>query len=169
MVDLWSEETNDIIMLSIIAVIAVLIIFIFVLWLRLRKLRKRYVQAMNGFNQESFEEALINMQNKIRLLEQTNELQERKIVQIHKRLQKMKAHVGFKRYNAFQEHGSDLSFSIAFIDDHKDGFVLTGIHGREETYVYAKALVKGEAKQSLSPEEKQVIEEAQSSFKTGME
>ena len=66
------------------------------------------------------------------------------------------------RYNAFNESGSDLSFSIAIVDDQLDGLVFTSIHGREETYCYGKPIVKGESKYPLSPEEIQVINSARS-------
>ena len=35
------------------------------------------------------------------------------------------------RYNAFDKTGSDLSFTLALLNDQMDGFVLTSIFGRE--------------------------------------
>ena len=52
--------------------------------------------------------------------------------------------MGVKRYNAYGERGSDLSFSMAMINDNKDGMILTGIYNRDGSYVYAKPL-KGES------------------------
>lgn len=64
------------------------------------------------------------------------------------------------RYNAFERTGSDLSFSLALLNDHFDGFILTSIFGREDSRVYAKPVVGGKSKYTLSEEEKQAIKAA---------
>src|SRR5690349_21563090 len=42
------------------------------------------------------------------------------------------------RYDAFEGTGGQLSWSLALLDDHGDGAVLTSIHGRTEARTYAK-------------------------------
>lgn len=64
------------------------------------------------------------------------------------------------RYNAFDKTGSDLSFSLAVINDKADGFVLTSIFGREDSRVYAKPLSGGKSTYKLSEEESKTIEAA---------
>lgn len=64
------------------------------------------------------------------------------------------------RYNAFEKTGSDLSFSLALLDDSADGLVLTGIFGREDTRVYAKPVLKGQSRYTLSEEEIEAIKTA---------
>ncbi|MNH41187.1 hypothetical protein D3C79_1026350 [compost metagenome] len=71
-----------------------------------------------------------------------------------------KAKIGVHRYNAFAEQGSDLSFSIAIVNDQKDGAVISSIHSREASYVYAKPLEKGESSYTLTPEEKKAVSDA---------
>jgi hypothetical protein len=72
-------------------------------------------------------------------------------------LKKMKSKVGIHRYNAFSDTGSDLSFSVAILDEYQDGVLLTGIHNREQTYIYAKPIQRGQSQYTLSPEEKEAI------------
>ncbi|MNG37637.1 hypothetical protein D3C84_1250500 [compost metagenome] len=72
-------------------------------------------------------------------------------------MKKKKGNIGIHRYNAFAERGNDLSFSIAVIDDAEDGMVLSGIHGRENTFVYAKPVQEGQSKYPLTPEEIEAI------------
>jgi hypothetical protein len=43
------------------------------------------------------------------------------------------------------------------LDNFNDGFVLTGIYGRNESYTYAKPISKGESKYPLSVEEELVL------------
>jgi hypothetical protein len=70
------------------------------------------------------------------------------------------ARVGFVRYNAFDDVGSDLSFALALLNGEGDGVVLTSIYSREETRTYGKA-VKGYASVvDASREERATIDAA---------
>jgi hypothetical protein len=71
--------------------------------------------------------------------------------------------VGLVRFNPFREIGGDHSFSLAILDGKENGVVITGLHTRERTRVYAKAIKKGKCKLELSAEEKKALEEAQKS------
>lgn len=66
-------------------------------------------------------------------------------------------HVGLVRFNPFEDTGSDQSFAIALLDDHRDGIVLSSLHGRGQTRVFAKPVEGGESKHTLSDEEAQAI------------
>jgi hypothetical protein len=147
---------------TVIISFSVLFIIVFILLIKnmrqLSKTRKRYNQMINGGSVENVEQVLIGIQNNINQLTQQNKSQQTEIDQIRKHMRKMKSHLGVQRYNAFsQDGGSDLSFSVAILDDEQDGVVLTGIHSREQTFIYAKPLEKGQSTYSLSPEEKLLI------------
>ncbi|KPV42501.1 DUF4446 family protein [Alicyclobacillus ferrooxydans] len=62
-----------------------------------------------------------------------------------------------KRYNAFSDTGSDLSFSIALLDDTQTGVVLSSIYGREESRTYGKPVVEGQSTYPLTSEESEVV------------
>lgn len=62
-----------------------------------------------------------------------------------------------KRYNAFAETGSDLSFSVALLDDYNSGVVLSSIYGREESRTYAKPIQTGRSNYALTDEEMEVV------------
>lgn len=68
--------------------------------------------------------------------------------------------VGVERYNAFDDVGSDLSFSVAILDDHGTGVVITSLYGRNESRTYAKPIVKGSSQYKLSSEEVATIRKA---------
>jgi Protein of unknown function (DUF4446) len=67
-------------------------------------------------------------------------------------------HVGLVRFNPFEDTGSDQSFAIALLDDRRDGIVLSSLHGRGQTRVFAKPVEGGESKHTLSTEEAQAIQ-----------
>lgn len=69
--------------------------------------------------------------------------------------------VALLRYNPYDDTGGDQSFSLALLDDQGNGIVLTSLHARSGTRVFAKPISSGKGdKYHLSEEEKQVIEKA---------
>jgi hypothetical protein len=72
--------------------------------------------------------------------------------------------IGIVRYSAFEDVGSDLSFSIAILDANDNGFVLTSIYSRENSTTYAKPIIKSVSKYTLSAEETSAIETAKKNY-----
>lgn len=66
-------------------------------------------------------------------------------------------HIGLVRFNPFEDTGSDQSFAIALLDDQHDGIVLSSLHGRTNTRVFAKPVDNGTSSHALSDEESQAI------------
>jgi hypothetical protein len=69
-------------------------------------------------------------------------------------------HLAVVRYDAFGDTGGQLSWSLALLDDHGDGTVLTSIHGRTEGRTYAKSIAAWTCEQPLSPEEEDAVRRA---------
>jgi hypothetical protein len=68
--------------------------------------------------------------------------------------------VGLVRYNPFEETGGNQSFALALLDAAGDGWVLSSLHARAGTRVYAKAVTGGHAEAGLSAEESAAIAQA---------
>jgi len=68
--------------------------------------------------------------------------------------------VGFVRFNAFDDVGSDLSYALALLNRDGDGVVLSSIYSREETRTYGKAVTAFKPAQDPSGEELAAIEKA---------
>jgi hypothetical protein len=68
--------------------------------------------------------------------------------------------VGVLRFDAFNDTGGQLSFSVAFLDDEGSGVVLTTINGRNESRSYAKKITKGKSNHVLTEEEEKAITSA---------
>lgn len=65
------------------------------------------------------------------------------------------------RFNPYQETGGDQSFSACFLDEHGNGFVMTSLHARSATRVFAKPVKAGKGiKYQLSKEEEAVVRKA---------
>ena len=75
--------------------------------------------------------------------------------------------VAVKRFNPFGDTGSDQSFSLALLSEKGDGVVLSSLHGRSGTRVYAKPVrLAKQDSYELSVEEEDVIKEAMKSKET---
>jgi hypothetical protein len=70
-------------------------------------------------------------------------------------------HVGIVRFSPFRDTGGDQSFALVIADDHGHGVVLSSLHARDVTRVYAKPLASWDSPYSLTDEEKKAIALAQ--------
>lgn len=137
-----------------------LLLLVIVLWINLLSFKKKFKQLMKGATGENLEELL---KQHVILVQQHRELAEdnrvtMKVIEENQR--KSVQYVGVKRFNAFEDVGSRLSYSVALLDDHLNGVVLTGLHGRYESTTYAKAIEHGHSEQHLSVEEMDALQMA---------
>jgi hypothetical protein len=70
-------------------------------------------------------------------------------------------HLSIVRFNPFHNTGGDQSFAIALADGYGNGVVLSSLHARDVTRVYAKPLKQWEAIHRLTEEEEKAISLAQ--------
>jgi hypothetical protein len=154
--EIISEQLSLFIM-GFAVVIVLMAVMIIVQGAKLRKMRRKYEAMMSGNGIEDLESLLVNLKNQGDMLEEAQQEQKVLIEAAHAKMRGMKSKVAIKRYNAFGERGNDLSFSLAILDDNHSGIVLSSLHNRENSYIYAKPLEKGESPYPLSPEEKEVI------------
>lgn len=89
----------------------------------------------------------------------------KELVKLNERLEKKEKldlkhiqRVALLRYNPYGDTGGDMSFSIALLDDQGMGVVLTSLHSRSGTRVFAKDVVLGKPeKHGFSKEEEEVV------------
>jgi len=69
--------------------------------------------------------------------------------------------LGFMRYNPFSDTGGDQSFCLSLLDGHLNGVVISSLHSRGQTRIYAKKIKNGKCPgHTLSKEERAVIKQA---------
>ncbi|SFT23489.1 DUF4446 family protein [Paenibacillus sp. BC26] len=151
------ESPSDWITIGLLVVVLILLVRSFVIGSKLKRLRKSYTQFMSGAGVEELESVIVELKQRLSTQEEGQNKLKQSVHTLNDTLKKKKGNIGIHRYNAFAERGNDLSFSIAVIDDTEDGMVLSGIHGRENTFVYAKPVQEGQSKYPLTPEEKEAI------------
>src|SRR5450830_1385502 len=77
------------------------------------------------------------------------------------------ARQGLVRFSPFEDTGGNQSFALALLDESDDGLVISSLHSRTGTRIYAKAVTNGKADATPSPEETQAIDEARNRRGTG--
>lgn len=73
------------------------------------------------------------------------------------RLDRTVAYSALVRYDAYGEMSGRQSTSIALLDSHRTGLVLSSIHHRDQARLYAKQVFEGQPELELSPEENEAI------------
>jgi len=127
---------------------------------RLRQLDLRFTSSLGGVETDSLEQTLAAHLARVESVDdrliQLNDAYER--LNLTSGLASQK--ISIVRFNPFGDTGGDQSFTLAVLDSHDSGYVLTSIHGREGTRVYVKPIDYGESKYKLSAEEQQALSQA---------
>lgn len=86
---------------------------------------------------------------------------ERMLGQIEHKSKRHISKVGVIRFNPFDDTGGDQSFVLALLDDSDDGVVISSLHGRDRSRIYAKPVKQGDAADyNFSEEEIEAIRQA---------
>ena len=141
-------------------IILLLFILVIVLFKSLNKLERKYRKFMRGTNGKNIESLVLKELDNIKQADENSKKVLQECEQINAKIKSCVQKVAIMRYKAFENVGSDLSFSIAILDGNDDGVLLTGIYGREDSVTYAKPIDKGISRYDLSEEEKHVLNEA---------
>ena len=138
--------------------VAVLLVFCTITIVGLAKLKKRYSSMMEGFEGEKIEMMLANYRQKTdKAIGEIHFLQ-REILRMKDGANTYLQHISMLRYGTFYEKNSDISFSLALLDDNGDGVVISSIATREENRFYGKPVKEGkETNYRLTKEEQEAI------------
>ena len=155
-----TSELMPYLVVGMLIIVILLFIMVIVLFRAVGKVENRYKKLMRGTSSNNLEEMLLERLNSIEEAKETSEKALKECERLEIKMQDCIQKVAIMRYKAFENVGSDLSFSIAMLDDKNDGVILTGIYGRQESTTYAKPIDKGISRYDLSEEELYVLNEA---------
>lgn len=152
--------SNELIILIGVNFLIILILFFMILSSKkkIKKLKNKYHKFMNGLSGANIEEVLEDCIDKTNGVIGKNKELEYQLNTIKRNMYYCVQKIGVVRYNAFDNVGSDLSFSIALMDNNDDGVVLSSLYSRESSSTYAKPLSGGKSKHALSAEEIKAID-----------
>lgn len=156
---------SDYLIIALAAIVVVMIVLWIVNIIQIKKLKKNYKIFMKGKDAKSLEEVLIRRLDQVDSLILSNKQNEKDIQNIFANMKFTFQKVGLVKYDAFQEMGGKLSFSVALLNEKNDGFVLNAVHSREGCYTYIKEIVDGNSIIVLAEEEQEALKMAMESNK----
>lgn len=121
------------------------------------QLQQKYGQFLKGADAKQIEELVKNYSKTVAEANQKIDELATFCAKLHKNQKFAISNFGLVRFNPFGDTGGDQSFALALLDRNHDGIVLTGVHSRSTTRVYAKQISNGTSRNNLSEEEKQSL------------
>jgi uncharacterized protein YoxC len=68
------------------------------------------------------------------------------------------------RFNAFDDISGDLSFSLAALNCHNDGIIITSIYGHDSSTAFLREITNGKATIHLMDEEEKALRQAMEAY-----
>jgi hypothetical protein len=153
-------ENFDYIFEIIIGSLAVLLIWNVVLTVLLLRNNKKLHAFTDSGEIVELEDVIVQYKEAHQFLTQRVSENGEEIRALKARTRLYKGNVELLRYNAFDQVGQNLSYSVVFIDENGDGVVISSIYAQTGSNSYAKLIQGGVSEQKLSPEEQAVIKKA---------
>ncbi len=149
------------------AVISIVLVFLVILLVvqsrRIAALEDRLLRLTRGQDDGNLGEILERHLDAVaRVVDDVDELGARAAV-LESRSQRSLQRIGLVQFNPFEDTGGNQSFALALLDGRDDGIVISSLHSRGMTRIYAKSLAAGRPEGALSDEEAQAVELARTS------
>lgn len=145
------------IILGITIICLIFIIVTIVQIVKINKLKKKYEKFMQGKDAKSLEKDIIGLYEDNKFLKTTVDKNKHDIRRLYKNMESTFQKIGIVKYDAFQQMGGKLSFSLALLNENNDGFILNSVHSSEGCYSYTKEVKAGECSISLGEEEQKAL------------
>lgn len=156
---------SDYIIIALAILVLVMLIVLIVNTIQIISLKQRYKIFMSGKNARNLEKTLIERLDQVDGLLKANAANEKNIKKLFNNMKFTFQKVGLVKYDAFNEMGGKLSFSLALLNETDDGFVMNAVHSREGCYTYIKEIVGGNSIIVLAEEEQEALNMAKESNK----
>lgn len=146
--------------IPILILFILLIIFIIIAIVAIVKMtgmKNRLDAFLCGKDGMSLEESILSVHEENKYLKSCADRNKKDIRILYKKAERTLCKVGLVKYDAFQQMGGQLSFSLALLDEHNDGFIINSVHGTDGCYSYTKEIKEGSCKLALGKEEEKAL------------
>lgn len=151
------------IFIGMLAFIFIQFILVIVQIVQTSKIKKRLNKFMAGKDGKSLENEIDGLFEDNKYIKVLTEENKKDIRKIYRNMEYTFQKVGIVRYDAFQTMGGMLSFSLALLNDHDDGFIMNSVHSSDGCYSYTKEIKNGSCEIALGEEEQKALDIALSS------
>ena len=154
------ESTQTTIVLALAAAVVLLLVWVALLQRAEARLRRRLRRVLTGGESTSLDQILDQQAERLDGLSGRVDALNKLHHELEAITQRAVQKVGVIRYNPFADAGGDQSFAIALLDAEGNGLVVSSLHSRTETRVFAKPVRAGRSTYPLSDEEQQAVKKA---------
>jgi hypothetical protein len=154
------ERTLTLIVLAEGALLLLLLLWVVLLHVSARRLRRRLERVLPGGESTSLDQILEQQLQRLESLSERHDALNKLHHELEAITQRAIQKVGVVRYNPFADSGGDQSFAIALLDAEGNGIVVSSLHSRTDTRVFAKPVKSGRSTYPLSDEEQDAIKKA---------
>jgi uncharacterized protein YlxW (UPF0749 family) len=155
------SSTTGVVALAAAGLALVALIWAIAVTVQLRRLRAAQTAVLGELGSRDLvthaaelDEAFRNLRDHVDLVHGT--IDER-LADVEARLDGAIAYRSLVRYDAYNEMSGRQSMSIALLDAHGSGIVVTSIHHRDQARVYGKQVLEGRGEIELAPEEEEAV------------
>lgn len=143
---------------AVLAVIMLAIILLLIVQIKkLNKLKRRLDKFLLGNDGMSLEQDIIGLCEDNKFLKNSAEKNKKDIRNLYKQMESAYQKMGLVKYDAFNQMGGQLSFSLALLDENNNGFIINSVHSTEGCYSYTKEINNGVSAISLGTEETEAL------------
>ncbi len=141
-------------------IVIIFLIVNVVLLIKVNQVTKRYRTFMRGNTRANLEEHLFNYSTEVNKASEKMETLKKTQIELDHTIKGCIQNIGVVRFDAYDDTGGQLSFALALMDGYGNGTVVSSLHGRDNSHVYAKPIRRGTSTYPLSQEEEQAIKQA---------
>ena len=145
------------ILIGMAAMIVLSFLLIIILMIKVSKWKKKYSIFMQGKDAKSLEQDIIGLYEDNKFVKIAIEKNKNNIRELFKKHELSFQKFGIVKYDAFQQMGGQLSFSLVLLNENDNGFIINSVHSTEGCYSYSKEIKNGECSISLGEEEKKAL------------
>lgn len=151
----FTMDINTIVFILLIAVIFLLLFFIF-------NLNKKLNKFLTGASSTNLDESITSINHSLGDFDKFKDDMQTYLLTVEKRLKKSVQAVNTVRFNPFKGtgSGSNQSFSTTFLNEERNGVIISSLYSRDHISIYSKPVVKGNSEYELSEEERESLNNA---------
>lgn len=138
-------------------VLIILLILTISLLVKMKKMKERLDKFVLGKDGVSLEKDIIALFEDNKFLKINTDKNKKNIDILYKRMESTYQKMGLVKYDAFQQMGGQLSFSLALLNENNDGFIINSVHSTDGCYSYTKEIVAGKCSITLGKEEEKAL------------
>lgn len=147
-------------LIGLLVLLILLLILTICMIVKVNRLKGRLDNFVLGKDGKSLEQDIIALFEDNKFLKINSDKNKKDIRTLYKKMEGTYQKMGLVKYDAFQQMGGQLSFSLALLNENNDGFIINSVHSTDGCYSYTKEIIAGECSITLGKEEAEALSKA---------